>query len=253
MPIPSEQLPWAARLCPYLATDEGWRSPKPAREHRCTAVDPPARLAVPKQRRLCLTVDHLACATFVAATESRPDRRAAGAEVPLRPVVRTAPVVLEPAPPRLRRALGWSRRGGQAGLALLMVVAVVAIVISRSGEARPGTAGVAGAVVSPSPAVAGATPTPSATAPLSPSPVPATASPSAGPSPSPPPDSFEPGASAGPSSSALPSPTQTYTVRSGDTLSAIAARFGTTVRIIQQLNGIADASLIRVGQVLVLP
>ena len=39
----------------------------------------------------------------------------------------------------------------------------------------------------------------------------------------------------------------------GDTLSGIAARFGTTVKVLAELNGIADPSLIRVGQVLVLP
>ncbi len=161
--------------------------------------------------------------------------------------------MLEPVPPRLRRALAWSRRGGQAGLALLMVVAVVAIVISRSGEAQPGTAGLPGAVGSPSPAAIEATPAPSATGQLPPSPAPVTPVPSAGPSSSAQPGGLEPGPTAAPSSSALPSPTRRYTVRSGDTLFAIAARFGTTVRIIQQLNGIADPSLIRVGQVLALP
>ena len=39
-----------------------------------------------------------------------------------------------------------------------------------------------------------------------------------------------------------------YVVRSGDTLSGIAARYGTTWQRLQQLNGIADANLIRVGQ-----
>ncbi len=134
-----------------------------------------------------------------------------------------------------------------------MVVAVVAIVISRSGEAQPGTAGLPGAVGSPSPAAIEATPAPSATGQLPPSPAPVTPVPSAGPSSSAQPGGLEPGPTAAPSSSALPSPTRRYTVRSGDTLFAIAARFGTTVRIIQQLNGIADPSLIRVGQVLALP
>ena len=41
-----------------------------------------------------------------------------------------------------------------------------------------------------------------------------------------------------------------YTVRSGDTLSGIALRYGTTVRRLQQVNGIADANLIYVGQIL---
>lgn len=43
---------------------------------------------------------------------------------------------------------------------------------------------------------------------------------------------------------------RTYTVRAGDTLSGIAARYGTTWQRLQQINGIKNANLIRVGQVL---
>lgn len=42
----------------------------------------------------------------------------------------------------------------------------------------------------------------------------------------------------------------TYTVVAGDTLSGIAARFGTTVAALVAANGIANPNLIRVGQVL---
>ncbi|QLE64025.1 1,4-beta-N-acetylmuramidase [Furfurilactobacillus rossiae] len=42
--------------------------------------------------------------------------------------------------------------------------------------------------------------------------------------------------------------TSTYTVRSGDTLGAIAARYGVSTSYLQQLNGIANANLIWVGQ-----
>jgi len=45
----------------------------------------------------------------------------------------------------------------------------------------------------------------------------------------------------------------TYTVRSGDTLNGIAARFGTSASALARLNGISNPSLIRVGQVLRLP
>ena len=45
----------------------------------------------------------------------------------------------------------------------------------------------------------------------------------------------------------------TYTVQSGDTLSGIAAKFGTSWQTLQQLNGIADPNLIYPGQVLKLP
>lgn len=43
---------------------------------------------------------------------------------------------------------------------------------------------------------------------------------------------------------------QTYTVRSGDTLSGIAARYGTTWQHLAQLNGLADPNIIHPGQVL---
>lgn len=43
---------------------------------------------------------------------------------------------------------------------------------------------------------------------------------------------------------------RTYTVRAGDTLSGIAAKYGTTWQRLQQINGIRNANLIRVGQVL---
>ena len=53
-----------------------------------------------------------------------------------------------------------------------------------------------------------------------------------------------------------PSPeprTKTHTVQAGDTLSAIARQYRTTVSELQRLNDIANVNLIRVGQVLNLP
>lgn len=49
---------------------------------------------------------------------------------------------------------------------------------------------------------------------------------------------------------AKPVSTQTYTVQSGDTLSGIAAKYGTTWQHLQQLNGLANPNLIHPGQVL---
>lgn len=43
---------------------------------------------------------------------------------------------------------------------------------------------------------------------------------------------------------------QTYTVKSGDTLSKIASQYGTTYQAIASLNGISDPNKIYVGQVL---
>lgn len=45
----------------------------------------------------------------------------------------------------------------------------------------------------------------------------------------------------------------TYTVKSGDTLWAIAQKFGVTVKAIAEVNHLADPNLISVGQVLALP
>jgi lysozyme len=55
-------------------------------------------------------------------------------------------------------------------------------------------------------------------------------------------------APAAPASTTAPS--NTYTVVARDTLSGIAARFGTTTRNLMALNGITNANLLRVGQVI---
>jgi len=47
--------------------------------------------------------------------------------------------------------------------------------------------------------------------------------------------------------------TQTYTVKSGDTLGSIASRYGTTVDAICEANDIDNPNLIYVGQVLIIP
>jgi LysM repeat protein len=46
---------------------------------------------------------------------------------------------------------------------------------------------------------------------------------------------------------------KTYKIKRGDSLSGIADRFGTTTRKLMNLNGITDANLIRIGQVIKLP
>ena len=46
---------------------------------------------------------------------------------------------------------------------------------------------------------------------------------------------------------------KTYTVKTGDTLSGIAQKYGTDWKILQKINSIADANKIYAGQVLTLP
>ena len=58
------------------------------------------------------------------------------------------------------------------------------------------------------------------------------------------------GGNSQPAPASTTTPSATYTVVSGDSLSGIAARFGTTTRNLMTLNGISDPNFIRVGQVL---
>jgi LysM repeat protein len=63
-----------------------------------------------------------------------------------------------------------------------------------------------------------------------------------------------PGSGTAPAPAPDPAPSgQTYTVRRGDTLSAIALRYGVSMWALAQANGISNPSLIYVGQVLQIP
>ena len=250
-PLPAEEDP-AARpsrrrdglavreVCPFLVADEGtWRSAYAAREHRCGAVQPPAPLAVAKQRQLCLVPAHEGCATYLAArvvaddaAPSTPgDDGAAlwqGSSAP--------PLVLEPARRMGALPTAATRSGGSAALIGLMVVAFLVLVLARiQSPATPGA--------SPDPslaAVVAATVSPVATS--EPSPSETTASPTLDGSPAAtdrPPD-------------ATAEPTR-YKVKSGDTLSSIAARYDTTVKKLQAANDISDPRALKVGQVLIIP
>jgi LysM repeat protein len=235
--------------CRYLVSRGGaWRAAGPSKEHRCAALDPASPIAPEKQRRLCLVASHATCPTYLAARQARertPGLAAAG-WAPSRPIMRTAPVVLEGSShrPAIGVTLG-AERLAQAALAVMAVV-VVALVGARllGGAGEPGPTGTAGGVAlattapPSSTATSARTPTPTA----EPSVRLETAAPSAAPS-------EEPSASPGPTKS----PTRTYTVKRGDTLSAIAARFGTTVAAIVKLNKIKDPRTIYSGQRLKIP
>lgn len=228
--------------CPYLAAADGaWRSATVAREHRCRAVAPPAPLAAEKQRRLCLTVDHMGCATFEAARAARPVAHDRAPTLP-RPLARTTPVVLDHGRLAVTMpALRSDRLSGQAILIVLLGIAFVAILLAKlTGGGAP--AGVAGA--SPTArASGGASSTSSTSRPI------ATGAPTVAAT-----SSASVGASATP---ATPRPsttgTRTYKVKVGDTLIGIAAKFRTTPKAIMKLNGITNASNLKIGQVLQIP
>jgi LysM repeat protein len=263
---PAEQArtfgPLATRqICPFLTIDGGgWRSSSPSRDHRCGGVTPPVPLALDKQRRLCLTDTHLACATFLAATGSSPSgdmglvRSALGRPgawatptVTRWSLVRTSPVVLDRSRvPGSVGAIARNRRGGQLVLAGLLVAAFAAVAFARlSGSGGPAHVG---AIESIAPTATPAATLPPATPAVEPSPAPTpepTPAPTAEPTPV-----ATPVATAAPS---VPVVTRTYTVKSGDTLSRIASQFGTTIDAIVQLNNLPDRNRLRVGQVLKIP
>ena len=236
-------------LCPYLGTLDGtWRSATAVREHRCLAVSPPVPLATEKQRRLCLVADHVDCATYGAAIASHaPAGRHDGHA---RPVARMTPVILDHGRFDLRLPTLRADRGtGQAALVAVLGIALVAILLARpSGNAGAiGPDGTAAASSAPSsvPTVVAAAPSVEPRPEATPTEPPATPKPSATPAP---PSTAPSAASSEPATSGA-----RYKVKSGDTLSAIAARFGTTTRVLVRLNGITDPSRLKVGPILKLP
>ncbi len=275
-----------AGVCRYLLIPgSGVRYGRPERDHRCVAVRPHESPAQDKQRRLCLTSDHVTCAAFLAARQRRmamlgeSGLSATAFETDrLRPLTRTAPLILEgghvslgragapasqdasgapvPSRPRLTGAAGdrrvataararartpsrgWRQLAGP-GAALIVVVAALAVLAAR----LPGV-GPAAADASPSPrssVIASASRLPVTTPAAS---VQASATAAPPPSPSP---------TVAPSTSPTTVPTRTYRVKPGDTLSAIAARYGVTVADLQQVNNIKDPRFLQVGQVLKIP
>ncbi len=259
--VDSERDPSAG--CRYLvAASGGWRASDAIRDHRCTALDPAAPIALDKQRRLCLTATHPTCPTFIAARDER--GRAldpvASAWSPARPVVQTAPVVVGvPTHERPMAGLFGPARLGEAALGLMAVVVVVLLGARLLGgqgapEASP-TADLTGggsiapgetATIAASPSTThagGATEPPAGSAgPDASSPAQASPEP-------------KPSGRASPGASSKPSPTahRRYKVKLGDTVSAIAEKYGTTVAAIVKLNKLKDARTIHVGQVLLIP
>jgi LysM repeat protein len=235
-----------AAICPYLMSSDGrWRASTPTRAHRCTVVTPPAILAAEKQRRLCLTAEHVDCSTYLAANDPtavavasgpiRADRRR------LRAVPRTAPLVLDHGRLSINMpALRGERGAGQTGLVALMAVAFAAIVIARLSSGGP--------MLTPAQVGAGLSASPSAGASRAP-----VTSPAASNAPTRTLVPTEVEATPAPAGASPAQAARTYKVRSGDTLGGIAREFGTTVAILAKLNGIENPRLLRVGQVLKLP
>jgi LysM repeat protein len=240
--------PIALTVCPYLIAESGdWRLAIPAREHRCSAVAPLAALALEKQARLCLTIDHERCATYVAARAAR-ESLAGAPESASRAgrwaLASTTPLIEDGGGVRGRvTGLLVDRRAWPAIPVVMLAVTLLALAISGARNDQPATA--LATATSPAAAFTG-TPRPSAPAPTAaPTPIDTPAS-----TPPPTPE-LTPAPTVGPSPT--PAYRTTYRVRAGDTLGAIATKFKTSVSAIEKLNGITDPGHLKIGQVLKIP
>jgi LysM repeat protein len=234
------------RGCPFLVAEAGgWRLDVPSRAHRCGAVSPPAPLSPEKQARLCLTAAHLTCATLQASQAARGARLgplAAGGDRTTRWGLARTTTVIEEAGGLRSRVVGLLLDRGRWPAIPAVILVVTLIVLAASGL-RP---------TSPAAVEATATPAPSTNVPASTPIATALATESVTAAPTTPAATARP--SARPTGTPLPSVAyQNYTVKSGDTLSAIAAKFGTTSRAIADLNGITVSTTLHIGQVLKIP
>ena len=232
--------------CPFLVAEGGgWRLDVPSRDHRCGAVSPPASLSAEKQARLCLTASHIGCATYLASMDARGTRL--GAPVPERAtrwgLARTTTVIEDAGGLRSQvTSLLSDRRRWPAIPAVLLVVTLIVLAVSGFRGGGPVTAN-----ASPTPAPSAAQtattrPTSRPTAPI------ATAVPSA--------TALAPSAKPSTTPAASTGPIETfriYKVKSGDTLSLIASKYGTTSRAIADLNGIKVTTTLHIGQLLKIP
>jgi len=227
--VPSPDVVAAAlAACPHLSSVDGpWHAADPSRAHRCSLLAE-GRPTLERQRLHCLGAGHVECPTWLEAHGS------AGRSARPGPFVVTAPVVLEG--PGLSLATEGAARRLAAPVTVVVVGAALGALVLSRGPLAPGTTGAGDDGPS-------ATPVASAG--------PATTAPTAGPTTNPTaPPTARPTAS--PAATATPR-SRTYKVQPGDTMTAIAAKFDTTVKELAALNGISNPSLIRVGQVLELP
>jgi LysM repeat protein len=226
------------RVCPFLALAVDGRTAVDGfdLEHQCQAVTPPLLLDRETQQQLCLHEGHLECDRYregmahIAADRSFPRPAPDATFVSTRLIVEPEAVWRSLSP---RRGLRGPAR------ALVGAAAVVAVAAGAAGaSATNGFGLLAAAVPSPTPTPTRppvATPTPLVTP--SPTPVPTATPIPATPRPTP-----------------VPRPTpRTYVVQSGDSLSAIASRFGTTVQAIIDANGLKDPNILSIGQLLIIP
>ncbi|HYN63794.1 MAG TPA: LysM peptidoglycan-binding domain-containing protein [Candidatus Limnocylindrales bacterium] len=235
------------RICPFLALSTDHRTVIDAfdPDHACHAHDPPDLLERSRQAEVCLGEAHRQCDRYIAFL-ARHAALAAAVPPPSSDahIARTR-LVFDPDPrfgpagalaPLGSSARRWLVAGGVAAVGVAAAATAVGGGFNGLVGGRPASASTPAVTVDASPTVR-STARPTALPTDVPTQVPATPRPRATHEPTQVPASAAP---------------QTYTVREGDTLSAIATRFGISVAAIQAANGLGS-DVINVGQVLVIP
>jgi hypothetical protein len=200
------------------------------------------------------------------ATSASSTATSASSAADARPTVHVAPV--SPVV-RSRRRSGARRSGSRpipllvaAGVLVAAAVLALAFTSLRGGLSLPGASPSVATVVSPAPSPSASglpspTPAPTPTPAVTPSPAPTptpTPSPTRGATPTPTPSPSLPAAFRGLKPCTDAADCYLYKVRSGDSLTAIAARFGVTLKALKAANPeIKDPSLLHVGDVIRIP
>jgi hypothetical protein len=251
VPASAAILPAVDHICPLLTLGSDARAVCDAfdADHRCSARGGPESPAREHQLKFCLSEMHAECPHYARHTLETAAPVVAGVPAP------SADVFLAPTRLVVDAETGWSglRSAPAFGPSARNLAAALVLLAAAGGLIATGAlhripelfaagadpAGDVSVGILPAP-TSSATAAPTMTS--TPSPLP-TSSPEATPSTTP---AAVP--SAAPTSEVLAA--QSYVVQPGDTLRAIADRFGTTVAVLQQRNGIVDENLIEAGDVL---
>ena len=221
-------------ICPLLTLGGSSRAVSAGADpaHRCAASGSFSAIDRDHQVRFCLSGGHEGCDRYRAHVEQfGPVGPAWGPAAPdatfgsTRLVVEAAPRSVIPS------------RTRSLGTAVLIVVLLIGIGAALAWAGLGGLESLLSGGATPSPSATGRAPTAEPSQTQLPS-----VAPTAEPTPTP---------TLGPTPTPAPTPV-TYIVQPGDTLNAIAARFGTTAQAIMDANGLTS-DVIHPGQVLIIP
>lgn len=208
------------QVCPLLGTraDRGTHFAYPTPEHQCYAHTRVSPLSLDEQQSLCLGANHAACRLYMANVSRKHATRAA---------TEALTRVSTPKPP-------WRPSPYLVATVSLLAVIICGALLLASGLPQMA----ADAIIPTNTPTITRTPTRTSTPTLTP--VPPTSTPTPVP----------------PTSTPTMTPTPTpviYVVQSGDTLGAIAAKYGVSTQALMDANGITDPKLVRAGTRLVIP